>query len=338
MLEIKQGAFGYRARTGVRIVLENFDLTLSRGQLICLLGANGAGKTTIFKTILGHIPLLKGQITIDGTPLDSMDYKTKALKLAYVPQQHIPPFPYTVQQVVEMGRCAHVGAFASPSRRDRQCALDALKRLGMESMRDTVYTELSGGERQLVLIARALAQESEYLLLDEPTANLDYGNQTRVLREIGTLTDSGIGVCMILHDPEQALTMDRDVAVIVNRETAIHGSAREIVTADLLREIYGVPVEMHTWTASDGSPVQSIHTHIRGKEPIMESRFLVDGIMCPKCVAKVTKALMDVEGVEAVSVSESYETVTVSHTEHASAEAMKCAIEGIPERKFTVIG
>lgn len=260
MLEIERAAFGYKSRGETKVVLENFDLTLSKGQLICLLGANGAGKTTVFKTILGHIPLLEGRIAIDGTPLKEMDHKTLASKIAYVPQQHVPPFPYTVLQVVEMGRCIHIGAFSSPSRQDERRAQEMLEQLGIAKLRDAVYTELSGGERQLVLIARALAQESEYLLLDEPTASLDYGNQARLLKEIGRLADTGIGICMILHDPEQALRLDRDVTVILDRHTALRGKARDVITADLLHQMYGVRTEMKTWSAADGTQVRSIHT------------------------------------------------------------------------------
>lgn len=262
MLQIEKAVMGYKDRGGRKVVLDNFDLSLSKGQLLCLLGANGAGKTTVFKTILGHIPLLGGSISVDGTPLGEMDRRRLAAKIAYVPQQHVPPFPYTVQQVVEMGRCIHIGAFSSPSSADTRYALEMLERLNIEKLRDAIYTELSGGERQLVLIARALAQESEYLLLDEPTASLDYGNQARLLREVGRLTDMGIGVCMILHDPEQALRLDRDVSVIMDSRTFIHGKARQVITARLLRQLYGVRAEMHTWVASDGVQVQSIHTRI----------------------------------------------------------------------------
>jgi iron complex transport system ATP-binding protein len=262
MLEIKQATFGYKSHAERKIVLEDFDLTLDKGQLICLLGANGAGKTTVFKTILGQLPPLQGQLLLDGAPLSAMDPRTRARKIAYVPQQHVPPFPYTVRQVVEMGRCVHIGTFSAPSSQDQKIAEKMLERLGILDLRHCFYTELSGGERQLVLIARALAQEADYLLLDEPTASLDYGNQAKLLREIGNLTADGIGVCMILHDPEQALALDRDAAVILDRQHALHGRARDLITPDLLRRLYGVQAELHIWQAADGRPVQSIYTHM----------------------------------------------------------------------------
>lgn len=262
MLEIINASCGYQKRTETKTVLENFNLTLEKGQLMCLLGANGAGKTTVFKTILGSLPLLAGGILIDGTPISQMDQKTRASKIAYVPQQHTPPFPYTVLQVVEMGRCIHVSSFASPTPADTRKAEETLCRLGIGHLKDAVYTELSGGERQLVLIARALAQEAEYLLLDEPTASLDYGNQIRLLREIRNLADGGIGVCMILHDPKQALLLDRDVTVILDKGRTLRGKARQVITPQLLEELYHVQAELKSWTDAAGNPVRSIHTHL----------------------------------------------------------------------------
>lgn len=260
MLSIERGTFGYQTRRGVKTVVKDLTMSVEKGQLVCLLGANGAGKTTIFRTVLGVLPLLGGEITVDGVPAGQMSRAALAGKLAYVPQQHTPPFPYTVRQVVEMGRCVHVGTFSSPTPRDTEIARTVLERLGIGALEEKTYTHLSGGERQMVLIARALAQESDYLLLDEPTSNLDYGNQARILKCIRDLADGGRGVCLILHNPEHALMLGGDAVVLLGEDEALRGKTVELLTPGLLRRLYGVKAEMKQWTAADGTNVRSIYT------------------------------------------------------------------------------
>ena len=258
MLEIKNASFGYKSKKETRTVVSSLNLTLEKGQLVCLLGANGAGKTTVFRTVLKNLPLLSGDILVDGKSISEYTREQLAAKIAYVPQQHTPPFPYTVLQVVEMGRCIHIGRFSSPSKEDEKLCLDILCELGINDLAEKNYTELSGGERQLVLIARALAQESEYLLLDEPASSLDYGNQALLLKKIRELCGKNIGICMIMHDPEQVLTLDCTAAVILSENSFRFGKASDIINADLIRELYGIPAEMHEWTDKNGAPVKSI--------------------------------------------------------------------------------
>ena len=167
-----------------------------------------------------------------------------AKRIAYVPQAHIGYFPFTVRDVVLMGRTAHLAAFAGPSRRDRELAEQALARLGLSRLADSVYTQISGGERQLTLIARALAQAAPLLVMDEPTASLDFGNQVRVLEQVTALARSGIGVLLSTHDPDQAFQCADRVALLRGGELIAQGAPEAVLTREHLRELYGVEVEV----------------------------------------------------------------------------------------------
>ncbi len=166
-------AFGYAGEPVGRDV----DLALEGGEVLCLLGPNGSGKTTLFKTLLGLLKVQAGEITLDSVPLADWSRRRLAQVMAYVPQAAAGYFPFTVLETVLMGRTARLGLFATPSRRDRLVAEAALAAVGIEHLENHIFTRLSGGQRQLTLIARALAQEPRILVMDEPTASLDFGNQ-----------------------------------------------------------------------------------------------------------------------------------------------------------------
>jgi iron complex transport system ATP-binding protein len=191
-LELKNVSCGY----GKKQVLRNISLSLASGEILCLLGPNGVGKTTLFRSILGLLSLQGGEVLLNGTDIRFWTQKDKAKAIGYVPQAHEPPFPYKVLDVVMMGRTAHMGRFAMPSREDEDAALEALASIGASFLQNEIYTEISGGERQLVLIARALAQRPEILVMDEPTSNLDFGNQMRVLEQIKRLATKGFAIIM----------------------------------------------------------------------------------------------------------------------------------------------
>ena len=204
MLEINKAVFGYTGKNKRKTVLENVSFSLDKGELLCILGANGVGKTTMYRTILGFLPLLEGELLVDGRDIRQIPREQLAKHIAYVPQYHTPPFAYSVYDVVLMGRGTHISRFSSPGRKDELIALEMLERMGISHLKDDVYTEISGGERQLVLIARALAQQTEYILMDEPAASLDFGNQMRLLGVIRNLTKEGIGVAFTTHYPDHA--------------------------------------------------------------------------------------------------------------------------------------
>ena len=240
MLAVENLAIGYPGHpvgSGIR-------LAAGPGDVVCLLGPNGAGKTTLFKTILGLLPDQGGRVLVGGVPLNTLKRSEVAKRVAYVPQAHTAPFAFTVQEVVLMGRTARLGAFEQPGPHDREVALAALERLGIADLAGADYTRLSGGQRQLVLIARALAQETRILVMDEPTASLDFGNQALVISEIAGLAAGGLTVILSTHDPDHAFAIGTFVALLHKGGIQTAGPPLEALTDTLLSEVYGVPVRV----------------------------------------------------------------------------------------------
>lgn len=230
-------SFGYgRGLVGEAITLE-ID-----GGVTCLLGPNGAGKTSLFKTLLGLLSPSAGRVVLDGRPLGDWRRQDLARAIAYVPQAHAALFPFSVRDVVLMGRAARVPAFAAPSRADIAMADSCIDRLGLSHLADRPYTEISGGERQIALIARALAQEPSILIMDEPTASLDYGNQLRVLSYIRALAAQGIGVVLSTHNPEHALLCADRVALYHQQRIVALGPPEAVLTAEAIKRLYNVDV------------------------------------------------------------------------------------------------
>jgi ABC-type cobalamin/Fe3+-siderophores transport system ATPase subunit len=233
-------AAGYRGKA----VISGISLAVESGEVLCLLGANGSGKTTLFKTILGLMRPLSGRICVDGEDIARWSRKRMAKTIGYVPQAHTPPFAYCVRDVVLMARSVHSGAFASPGKRDMVIAEEALDRLSILRLAYQRYTELSGGERQLVLIARALAQQAQVLVLDEPTSNLDFGNQVLVLRHIKELAKSGLGLLMTTHFPDFAFLCASRVALMKQGRILAVDSPEKTLTQESLEEAYGTPLRI----------------------------------------------------------------------------------------------
>lgn len=241
-LELKNLSCGYRQRN----VIDSISLGINEGEVIGLLGANGCGKTTLIKTILGLLPTHGGEVLLDGTNIKHWTSAQIARVIGYIPQMHTPPFPFQVLDVVLMGRTAHIKPFASPSPKDVKIAERALEMLSISYLRDRIYTEISGGERQLVLIARALAQEPKILIMDEPTSSLDFGNQIKVLSHIKQLAGLNLAVLMSCHFPEHAFLYSTRV-VLLNEGRILHsGTPDEAITAERLKILYGVEVEILT--------------------------------------------------------------------------------------------
>ena len=237
---------GYPDRT----VGSGLDVALSTGEVLALLGPNGGGKTTLLKTLLGLLKPKAGEVRLGGKPLDNYSIRERARVVAYVPQVHISTFAFTVETVVLMGRTAHGSLFSRPSGQDRAVAQAALERFGIAALASRPYTMISGGERQLVLLARALAQEPQFIVLDEPTASLDFGNQGKVMREIRALAKSGHGVLFTTHDPNHALRA-ADRAYLLREGTRIaDGPVATVLNREQLEALYRATVERLTDRAS----------------------------------------------------------------------------------------
>ena len=241
-LEARGLGYGYPGRA----VGRGLELALAAGEVLCVLGPNGGGKTTLFRTLLGLLEAQAGEVRIEGAPLGALPRAEVARRMGYVPQGSVAQFAFTVRDAVLMGRTAHVGLFAAPGAADRAAADAAIATLGIAALADRVITELSGGERQLAMIARALAQGARVLVLDEPTASLDFGNQVRVLREIRRLAAEGYAVVFSSHDPSHAFLAAGRVLLLARGGMLRQGAPGEVITAENLRAVYGVEVRVAT--------------------------------------------------------------------------------------------
>ena len=246
MLAVKDLRAGY----GDKEVVHGVSFDIPRGQFVCIIGANGCGKSTVLKNLLGLIKPFGGTVTINGKNINDMDERERARHFAYIPQAHTPPFPFKVSDVVILGRTPYLTGIASgATRKDQVIAYQAMQQLSIEHLADHVYTELSGGQQQLVLIARALAQQPDLLVMDEPTASLDFGNQQLVLSCVYELSRKGMSVLMVTHDPDHALFCADKVVVMHEGLIIAEGTPDDVMTDECLRTIYGtaariVPVEL----------------------------------------------------------------------------------------------
>ena len=227
-----------------RVVGRSIDLTLEDGEVLCILGPNGSGKTTLLRTLLGLVPALAGSVTVNGADIRDMPRGRLAREIAYVPQASVPAFDFTAEEIVLMGRTAHMGAFSPPSARDRELARAALERLDVGPLAPRAITAVSGGERQLILIARALATQARAIVMDEPTANLDFGNQARVLGQVAGLRDAGVSILMCTHDPDHAFQVADRVLLLSHGRAITLARTEHALTAENLSELYGVPVHV----------------------------------------------------------------------------------------------
>ena len=246
MLQVRNLHFGHvRSEADV---LRGVGLEAARGEITTVLGPNGCGKTTLFKCIGGLWRPKNGEVVFDGVDILPQTHSQRARLLAAVPQEHEIPFPYSVFDVVLMGRASRIGAVASPSRHDRMRAQQALEETGIEGLREKACTKLSGGEKQLVFIARALAQDAPILLLDEPVSHLDFRHQQLILRKIRRLAcEKRLVALMTLHDPNLAMLYS-DRVVLMNRGAVVsEGKPQAVITEEALRQVYGIDVRVISW-------------------------------------------------------------------------------------------
>lgn len=243
MLEVRNLKF--RHKNQKEEVLKGVSFTANPGEITTILGPNGAGKSTIFKCITGIWKDYKGEILVDKKRIDELPFKRRAKLFSVVPQEHDPPFPYSVFDVVLMGRASYVGIFSSPGKEDYKKVEEALELVGISHLKEIPYTKISGGERQLTLIARALAQDAPVIILDEPTSNLDFRNQFIILSKIKEIIKEKklIGV-ITLHDPNLASIFSDKVIIMKEGKIVREGSPKEVLTNEILKKVYEVEVKV----------------------------------------------------------------------------------------------
>lgn len=237
-LEIRNLSFAYEGHE----VLRDVSFGLEKGEFLSVLGPNGVGKSTLFRCILGRLNGYSGVILSDGDDLKDLPRREAARRMAYIPQIHRPSFSYTVLDTVLMGTARQLSPFAQPGRTQVEQAMKALERVGAAHLSSRDFTRLSGGEQQLVLLARALAQQAEILIMDEPTSALDYGNQLRVLQLVRELAGEGYGVLLSTHNPQHALTFATRTLALCDGRVAAQGRPEDVLTPQLMSRLYGVDV------------------------------------------------------------------------------------------------
>ena len=224
--------------------IEEINLEVGRGELVVIIGPNGAGKSTLLKVIYGLLKPLKGWVTINGKDVHSLSPGERAKLLGYVPQSHVPAFPFKALDFVLLGATPEIGLFGSPGRHHRARALELLKLFGLEKYKDRPYTALSGGQMRLLLLARALMTSPKYLLLDEPTSELDLKNSLLVMQTVKRLTRKGVGALAVLHDPNLAYPFADRVALMSGGKIIAVGKPDDVLEEKLLSEVYGIELKI----------------------------------------------------------------------------------------------
>ncbi|MDR0568930.1 MAG: ABC transporter ATP-binding protein [Spirochaetaceae bacterium] len=240
MLELEHLSVGFRKKA----ILRDLDIALKPGELVALAGPNGGGKTTLLKTIGGLLPPLAGRILLDGANLVRMNQRERAERIGILFQSASPDWPFTVEELVGQGRFPHSRIFGADRQADREAAAQAIESAGLAGYEQRLVTELSGGEFQRVLIARAMAQSAKLLLLDEPANNLDPKYQYMAMNLVRRITKSGMTALVSMHDLNLA-SLYADRIIIVHRETvAAFGSPAEVLQEPLLKEVFGVSLKI----------------------------------------------------------------------------------------------
>ena len=247
-LEVRHLSFSY----GEHEVLKDISFDLQPGEFLSVLGPNGVGKSTLFRCILGLPADYKGEILSNNDDLRRMPRREMARRIAYIPQINRPTFGYTVLDTVLMGTTRQVSMFSQPGREQIAAAHKALERVGAAHLTERDFSFLSGGEQQLVLVARAIAQQADILIMDEPTSALDFGNQLRILQLVKELASEGYGVLLSTHNPQHALSFATRILALSEGKVAALGKAEEVLTPELVKQLYNVDV---TFTHAQGTPV-----------------------------------------------------------------------------------
>lgn len=240
-LEVNNAAFSYN---GKKNVFEDVSFSVDTGDVFCILGPNGTGKSTLLRCLCNLYKLKNGNIRIDGHDVSQMRPSALAKKIGFIPQIHTPAFQYTVLEVVIMGRTPHLSMISTPSEKDYTIAEDAIKMTDIEYIKDKPYTELSGGQMQMVLLARVLAQEPKILLLDEPTSHLDISHQIHTIEIVRKLADNGVSLIMTSHFPDHAFMASTKVGIMKNKSFLEIGCADDVITEKNLKRAYDSDIKV----------------------------------------------------------------------------------------------
>lgn len=260
LVDVSNASFSYDTHD----IFEQISFSVKSGEIFCLLGPNGCGKTTLLDCILGFHRLRSGSISIQGKDSGSLRPGQIARSIAYVPQRHDRTFPYTVREIVTMGRAAYLGLFESPSKADRRMAEEALEHLGIQHLGNRPYTQLSGGETQLVMIARALVQQAPVVILDEPTAHLDFRYELAVMEVIcGLVKKNGLAIIMATHFPNHAFYFQNNgvrtsIALLHDGAFLATGPPENVLDEEMLRRLYGVNTHVISLNTESGGTMKHI--------------------------------------------------------------------------------
>lgn len=240
MIEVKNLSVRY----GKNEILKNVNFSLKKGEIICILGENGSGKSTLLKSLLKLIDSV-GEVLIEGENLKNFDNKKLSRYISYIPQIHFPSFDYTVSDVVLMGNFSkNNNFFYKITQKDYKRVNEILNMLGISYLKDKNYRLISGGERQLVLIARAILQANKYIFMYEPVANLDYGNQLKIMNICLQLKKNNIGFLITTHNPNHALIYADRVLIVKKNKEILFGEKNEILTKENMENLYNIPIEI----------------------------------------------------------------------------------------------
>lgn len=239
-IKVENLCFSY----GSREVLHGLDFEIPDGCLVNVLGPNGVGKSTLFRCILGLNQNYSGHVLVNGKDVKKLSIRERAREVSYIPQSHAPVYDYEVLDVVLMATGSDLKMLSNPGCAQRRRAYEALERIGIERFAHRRYTQISGGEQQLVLIARALAQNAKTIVMDEPTSALDYGNTVRVLSCVRQLAREGLSIVQSTHNPDHAFLYSDKTLVLRDGRVDAYGNPRDVITSELISGLYDVEVEV----------------------------------------------------------------------------------------------
>lgn len=260
LLEVKNAGFSYESQA----IFQDINFAVKPGEVFCLFGPNGCGKTTLLECLLGGLKLSQGSVLLNNRNLASLRPNEIAKIMAYVPQDHLKSFPYTVEEVVLMGRSSYIGFFSSPCPDDYNYVDQALELVGLRKLKDRPYTQISGGEVQLVMLARALAQQSPLIIMDEPTCHLDFRHEIAMLETMVRLVrEMGLAIIMATHSPNHAFYFENNaiptrVALMNDQKFSITGTPSAILTEKNLMALYQVVAKIISYSSDSGEPLKQV--------------------------------------------------------------------------------